>query len=618
MSSIAGNTSTTSVLNIGAVANSSITTAGDADWFKVTLVAGKTYSFTVASSGGPGIGLPDPDLSFYDSLGNLLDSEINYSSGVTTIVFRAPSSGTYFVGVSDNGDETGAYQLGWVATDSIVDTVATTANLVANGSVTSAIDTASDSEWFGLNMTSGLSYGFEVKSNGVIGLPDADITLRDSLGNAIANAVNYSTSINTLNFAATQSGKYYLDINDNGGADTGGYSVRFITTDILQNNISTTATLASNAQVTSNIDVAQDADWFKVTLTAGRNYAFEISSNGTSGLPDGDLQLRDAAGNVIANLANYSYSTGTLDFTALTSGTYYVTVFDNSSDTGGYTLRNVGLDTVISNSSTSSTLLDGRRIAGVIDNQADHDWHKFNAVQGQTYSFTLSGDGTVNELAQVKLVLRDAAGNVIASGFDSDVTLTFTATTDGPLFLDVQGYNSSYSGRYTLSVVSDSLTLNGSAAADRITGGLGNTVINGLDGNDYMDGGLGADKLYGGNGNDTLIGNSDNDLLYGGAGADSLSGGSGLDLLEGGAGNDILRGGLAADQFLFRSTSNTDTVLDFQDGIDKIRIIGGPTSIAGLTIAQAGDDVNISFGTVSIHLNAMTVAELTAADFLFA
>ena len=618
MSSIAGNTSTTAVLAINTIANSSITAAGDADWFKVALVAGRTYSFTVASSGGPGIGLPDPDLAFYDSLGNLLDSVTNYSSGVATVVFRPTVSGNYFVGVNDNGGDLGNFQLSWVATDSLIDNVATTANLVANGLVTSKIDVSYDHDWFGLNMTAGLSYGFEIKSNGVQGLPDADYVPRDSLGNALTSATNYSYSINSFSFAATQSGKYYLDISDNGGTDTGGYAVRWITTDTIQNNITTAATLATNAQLSSSIDVAGDSDWFKVSLTAGRNYAFEVSSNGISGLPDGDLQLRDAAGNVVANLANYSYATGTLDFTALTTGTYFISVNDASTDAGGYTLRNVGADTVISNATTTSTLLDGRKIAGVIDNQADSDWHKFNAEQGQTYSFTLSGDGTASELAQVKLILRDAAGNVIASGYNTDVTLTFTATTDGPLFLDVQGQNGTYTGRYFLSVVSDALTLNGTAAAERITGGLGNTVINGLAGNDYLDGGVGADKLYGGDGNDTLSGAADNDLIYGGAGSDSLSGGSGLDLLEGGTGNDILRGGLSADTFLFRTTSNSDTVMDFQDGADKIRIIGGPTAISGLTITQVGDDVTISFGTTSIYLESMTKAELTSADFLFA
>ncbi len=616
MSSIAGNTSTTAVLSVGEIETHAITVAGDADWFKVNLVAGITYSFTLASSGGPGIGLPDPDIAIYDSLGNVINSSVNYSDSVVTISFRASSSGSYFIGVGDNSTDTGNYALSWVATDTIVNTVATTANLIANGTVTSKIDVAQDSDWFGLNMTAGLSYGFEVKSSGVSGLPDADITLRDSAGNAVSTSINYSNSINLLNFNAVQSGKYYLEVNDSGG-DSGGYAARWIATDTIVNNVSTTKTLASGGQFASAIDVQGDQDWVKVALVAGRNYAFEVTAAGANGLPDGDLTLRDATGNVIATSVSYSDSKNTLSFTATASGTYFVSVADTGTDTGGYVLRNVGNDAIIANQATTSVLQDGGRITGLIDNAGDQDWHSFAAHQGIAYVFTLSGDGPATELASTRLILRDAAGTVVYTATGASSTITYTATADGPLYLDVQGYSAGNTGKYLLSVVSTSPTLTGKAGADRLQGGAGATTMSGLDGNDWLDGGAGADRLFGGNHNDSLYGNADNDMLYGGAGIDALYGGSGIDKLDGGAGNDILRGGIGADQFWFRATSNTDTIVDFQDGVDKIRIIGGPTSLAGLSRTQVGDDVVVSYGTTTIHINAMTLAELTAADFLF-
>lgn len=617
MSSIAGNTSTTAVLSIGEIESHTITAAGDADWFKVALVAGRSYSFTLASSGGPGIGLPDPDISIYDGLGNLLGSQTNASASVNTLTFRATTSGTYFIGAGDSSTDIGNYALSWVATDSIVNTTATTANLLANGTVTSKIDVPQDSDWFGLNMTAGLSYGFEAKSNGVDGLPDADIVLRDSLGNAVASNTIFSSSINLLNHNAVQTGKYYLDVNDT-STDTGGYAVRWIATDTILNNIHTSKTLASGAQTASAVDVTGDRDWVKVTLTAGKNYAFEVSASGANGLPDGDLSLMDAAGNVIASSTSFSSTKNTLSFTAATTGTYFVSVFDSGNDTGGYLLRNVGIDATVSNQATTSILQNGGRIISLIDNAADKDWHSFAAHQGQTYVFKLSGDGSATELAATRLVLRDAAGNVIATSNGETSTISYKATTDGPLYLDVQGNSSDDTGRYLLSVVSNSATLTGTSAANRLQGGAGATTMSGLDGSDWMDAGAGADRLFGGNGNDSLYGNADNDILYGGTGNDYLSGGSGNDKLDGGSSNDILRGGSGSDQFLFRTTSNKDTILDFQDGVDKIRIIGGPSSISGLTRTQVGDDVEIKFGTTVIHVDAMTLAELTSADFLFA
>ena len=617
MSSIAGNTSTTAELLIGEIESNTITAAGDADWFKVTLVAGRSYSFTLASSGGPGIGLPDPDMTIYDSLGNPLTSQNNYTDQVITLSFRATTSGTYYIGVGDGGTDIGNYALSWVATDNIVNTTATTATLVANGTKTSKIDVSGDSDWFGLNMTSGLSYGFEVKSNGVGGLPDADIILRDSFGNAISGGANYTDSINLLTHNATQTGKYYLDVNDS-GLDTGGYAVRWIATDTILNNIATTQTLASGAELTSAIDVRGDQDWVKVTLVAGKSYAFEVTATGLNGLPDGDLTLRDAGGNIITSSVEYNYSKNTLSFTAATSGTYFISVGDTGTDSGGYLLRNVGVDAIVANQATTSTLLDGGRIAGLIDNAGDMDWHMFSAHQGQAYEFTLSGDGSATELASTRLVLRDAAGNVVYTASGDTSTINYTATADGPLYLDVQGYNANYAGRYLLSVVSNSSNLTGTDAADRLQGDAGATTMSGLNGNDWLAGGAGADRIYGGNHNDTLSGNADNDQLYGGAGNDSILGGSGVDQLDGGAGNDILRGGLGADQFLFRPAGNLDTIVDFQDGIDTIRIIGGPSSLAGLTLTQVADDVEITFGTTTIHVNAIDLASLSSNDFLFA
>jgi Ca2+-binding RTX toxin-like protein len=114
----------------------------------------------------------------------------------------------------------------------------------------------------------------------------------------------------------------------------------------------------------------------------------------------------------------------------------------------------------------------------------------------------------------------------------------------------------------------------GTAAADVIVGGRGNTIVDGGDGNDvlratasavsfsepYLDG----DSLYGGNGNDRLIGSMGGDYLHGGSGNDVLIGRGGTttnsdwlygedgdDLLIGSAGQDRFDGGAGADRIRF-------------------------------------------------------------------
>jgi Ca2+-binding RTX toxin-like protein len=618
MSSIAGNTSTTAVLTAGEIETHTIDSSGDFDWFKVTLVEGRQYSFTVSSSGGPGIGLVGPDLGLYDGNGAPLASSTTYSGATSTITFRATASGTYFVGVGDSTNNgTGQYAVTWNSADTIRDDVATTRTLIANGTVAGNLEVAADSDWFGLTMTSGLSYGIELRGATANQLVGSDIQLRDQNGNQLSYSTTYSGTVNAINHDATRTGAYFFSVND-GGNDTGGYTVNFVATDTIQNNISTTRTLARDSVQTSAIDVAGDADWFKVTMSAGLTYGFQVLSRTTNPLQWGDLELRDANGNRIAYFDTASGSTNTLAFTTLTSGTYFVTVRDTGGDTGGYSLRNIGADSVRADVATAARLVNGGSTTGRIEMLSDSDWHRIDTQQGVTYTFTLSGDGSAAELKNTTLILRDAAGNVLATdSYDPLTTLTYTATTNGPLFVEAKGYDSTDWGSYVLTAVSNAPTLTGTANADRLQGGAGATVINANAGNDWADGGAGNDRLFGSTGNDRLFGNADHDKLYGGVGNDALFGGSGNDTLEGEAGNDVLTGGTGSDRFVFRATSNADKITDFQDGADRIQIIGGPTSFAGLTLTTLGEDVRISFGSVQILVQDITRAELTTADFIF-
>ncbi|MFP4313918.1 MAG: type I secretion C-terminal target domain-containing protein [Alphaproteobacteria bacterium] len=61
-------------------------------------------------------------------------------------------------------------------------------------------------------------------------------------------------------------------------------------------------------------------------------------------------------------------------------------------------------------------------------------------------------------------------------------------------------------------------------------------------------------------------------MLDGGAGNDVLYGEGGDDILIGGSGDDVLNGGTGSDTFVFNSLDGSDTVKDFEAGIDKLDI----------------------------------------------
>jgi Ca2+-binding RTX toxin-like protein len=91
-------------------------------------------------------------------------------------------------------------------------------------------------------------------------------------------------------------------------------------------------------------------------------------------------------------------------------------------------------------------------------------------------------------------------------------------------------------------------TFNGTAAGDRVWGGVDDDTFWGNDGDDWVEGDDGDDTAIGGLGDDTLSDVNGVDVLKGGGGDDAVDAGPGLDIIVGGPGNDLTSGGLNADE----------------------------------------------------------------------
>ncbi len=131
-------------------------------------------------------------------------------------------------------------------------------------------------------------------------------------------------------------------------------------------------------------------------------------------------------------------------------------------------------------------------------------------------------------------------------------------------------------------------------------------------------GGNGDNTLHGAFGRDILQGLGGDDTLHGYDRDDRLSGGTGDDTLIGGKGNDLLHGGAGADRFVFDSESETDRILDFEDGTD-ILVIRGNLQFSDLDIKQSGRNAVIGDpdNTFSIVVENIQASQLTEADFDF-
>lgn len=237
-------------------------------------------------------------------------------------------------------------------------------------------------------------------------------------------------------------------------------------------NTSTTATIGQGQVINGTLTFAGDADWYKAAFSAGLDYGFKLSGDGSgSSLPDPDLFLYDATGNKLSGGVNYSSTSVTLNFSALNGGTYFVGVGD-ASDLGNYILTWLGADTIRRDVNTSATLSQGQTVRSAVDVAGDSDWFKVSMKAGLDYGFSVSGDGSGASLPDPDMHLRDANGNKLVDGTNYSNTsyaLSHAADRTGFYFIDIG--DSSDSGNYKLSWVgADTILRNTSTTVALATG----------------------------------------------------------------------------------------------------------------------------------------------------
>jgi Ca2+-binding RTX toxin-like protein len=130
--------------------------------------------------------------------------------------------------------------------------------------------------------------------------------------------------------------------------------------------------------------------------------------------------------------------------------------------------------------------------------------------------------------------------------------------------------------------------------------------------------------LYGFGGDEVLEGKGHSDRVEGGAGNDTLRGENDKDVMNGGADDDTLIGGADADSFEYSALGfGHDTVTDFEDGVDKLKVYaaGVADDVSDFTITGNGTTsvvLTLNAQTSStITLNGASAITITNADFTF-
>jgi Ca2+-binding RTX toxin-like protein len=199
---------------------------------------------------------------------------------------------------------------------------------------------------------------------------------------------------------------------------------------------------------------------------------------------------------------------------------------------------------------------------------------------------------------------------------------------------------------WQLATVGDD-TMTGSnvaANADFIEGGAGSDTINARAGDDNVWGNAGRDFLFGGDGNDVVVcndwqtpanadlwseghGDAGNDYIFtggyghgfldGGTGEDRMWGGPQADFLNGGEGIDYMAGGAGGDVFEVSAAGNIagqyDFILDFQDGVDFIKLQAG----AAWTVTDSAYGAIISAPVTGFYIIVQYATAATVSDQIY-
>jgi serralysin len=640
---VPGDTSSTVTLTLGTATNGAIDTLGDRDWYRVSLDAGQTYTFTIDPTGGA-LDVRDTYLRLRDSAGTQI--AFNDDGGLGTyssLTFTATSTGTFFIDVGAFSDaETGTFRVlavnaGTSGTDTIAGFSGTTGTITVGGQVNSSINTAGDHDWHAITLTAGQRYAFRTVSTDGGADVDSVLFIRDANGNKLANNDDGGGgTYSYLIFTPATTGTYYVDVGGYGNIDTGAYRLtaalapplQMFTYDQIADqlmngywggpsgardfNVAPGGTITFNVQALTADGqfLAREAlnlwsDALGITfseVTSGGQITFDDNQSGA-------FATSSRTGNTINSSAvNVSTAWLTSNGTGLNSYSFQTYIHEIGHALG---LGHAGNYNAQANYANDALYLNDAWVTTVMS-YFDPLANTYFSGQGFTRQFTVSpmvgdivattamyGTATTTRTGDTTYGFNNTSGRAIydATQFTS---VTYTVVDHGGIdTLDYSGFSqtqqinlnaeqfSSVGGR-----VGNVAIARGSIIENAIGGSGADTIFGNSSANDLR-GGNGADILFGNDGDDILLGEAGDDTMDGGNGADFMDGGNGADILFGNDGDDILLGE-AGDDFLDGGIGN-DLLLgeagdDFMAGGNGADILFGNDG-NDLLLGEAGDDI---------------------------
>ena len=289
----------------------------------------------------------------------------------------------------------------------------------------------SGSDWLAVDLEAGKVYriNLEGHSHSFYGPPNLElISIRKFNGVSIRGTSDRDSGGNNtdefpqsrdsqLYFFPEYSGVHYVHASHDDSWPHGRYTVSVTEIpyeDDIPADLSTSETLTVGVKTMGEIEIADDRDWFRVSLLADTTYWIEVKGKPTSSgtLRDPRLSgVHDASGARIPGTKTETggaqsqpwYSSDNnarLAFTPPTAGNYYISAGGNENDSwahhvGTYevVVKAVSDDFAADTTTTGVIEVDGVA-KGMFEQKSDHDWFAVDLDADTAYQIDLKGDNS--------------------------------------------------------------------------------------------------------------------------------------------------------------------------------------------------------------------------------
>ena len=552
---------TTGTLAVGGQVASAFDTPGDRDWFKVDLVQGQSYLFTMNAQNPQ-----DSRLALYDAQGHLVHSASDATFG-PQLHHTAETTGTYFVAALP-GQQPGTFTL---SAETVVDDFAdnsSTTGVAVNGVVSGTLEVNNDVDWFAVDLVGGRTYSLQ-----------GPFAVFDAQGNALTQ-INWGDA----SFTAAASGTYYLAVS--GSAGDYEYGIVQISDDFLE-SADTTGVMRQEVSGTAGPDTFVSTDRYEYFMGLGGDDLF-IAGTGYD-------RFEGGAG---IDTLSYAGSSVGMEVNLLLSRSQINGLFDDVI---------VGVENIIGSALADS--ITGNGLANRLEGGAGID-----VLRGSGGNDTLDGGTGADQLdggSGNDVLYVDNASDIVveAAGGGSDrvfagVSYALAAAAEVELMTTTN---------YTSTAA---LNLTGSGTANTILANDGVNILDGKGGADTLIGRLGNDFYYVDNAGDRVVeaAGEGSDRVFASA-SWTLGAGVSVELLT----TDFAPG-TAAINLTGNELANTIqgnagvNVLDGKAGADTLVGLGGNDlyyvdNVADRTIEAAGDGTDRVFASISYALAASVSVE---------